>query len=382
MNRPKRNNNRITISIIGVRAFPSEFAGTSGVEVYVEKTVRELVKNNRKLRFIIYTRTEYQPKKIKVLESIKIKPLFTVRSKVLESFIYSFFASLLCIFDSSSVVWYQGVGPGFFFFLPKLFGKKVILTVHSLDWERRKWTSFERFLFRNGAAFVFFLRPKVFTVSKKLKAILNEKFRVKATYAPPGIDLLRTRPPVSLLKKFNLAKNSYLLFLGRFVPEKRIEWLTQDYLNLRKRFDKLKLVIAGGHGNLPEYEEKLRKEYKDSDIIWAGYVFGEEKLALLSYCRLFVLPSELEGNSVSLMEALGASAYCVVGRKSIDNLNIVKLGNVFVFSNDKNSFIKAMLAALARAGQKYKYGKEEVAKISKYTWINTAKKYTLAFYDI
>ena len=368
----KSHKEETIISVIGVRAFPSNFVGTSGLEVYVDKTVNNLLKVNRNLHFLIYTRKEYQPKKAKLPSSIKIKPLLTIRSKVLESLVYSFIASVISIFDESSVIWYHGVGPGFFFFLPRLFGKKVFITVHSLDWERRKWNQFERLLFRLGAYFFFVLNPKVTVVSKELKRNISKKFGITSSCTPPGIDLFESGVSRKVLKKFNLEKASYLLFLGRLVPEKRVEWLLETYLRLQKKFNGLKLVIAGGHGNLPSYEKKLKRKYENKDIIWTGYVFGKEKNSLLHYSLCFVLPSELEGSSISLNEAISAGKLCVVSSNCVPS-DFKFLDNLFMFKKgSKILFYEALLKAVEAQKTKYVYTEEEQKILDKFSWMQTA----------
>lgn len=378
MKNSNKSKKPISISVIGARAYPSDFVGTSGLEVYVEKTIRELLKLNPNLQFLIYTRKEYQPKKAVLPERVKIKTVFTLSSKVLESVVYSFIASIYSIFDSSKIVWYQGVGPGFFFFIPRAFAKKVFLTVHSLDWERKKWNTFERFLFKLGATFVFFLKPNIFTVSKKLKNTLAKRFGIQAIYAPPGIELYKGRLNTSYLKQYGLKKNEYLLFLGRLVPEKRVEWLIETYLKLKKRFKNLKLVLAGGHGNLPQYEKGLKEKYKNPNIVWTGYVFGEEKLSLLYNCCCFVLPSELEGNPVGLTEALGVASRCVLPEEVAREYP--KLDNVLVFeTKSEESFSKVTGDALVKIKEKYKYSQREQKIIKRRTWRKTAKNYELQF---
>lgn len=368
-----------TISIIGARGYPAEFIGTSGLEVYLEKTADELLKINKNYRFIIYTKVGYQLKKTSLPRRILVKPLPTIRSKVFESVIYGLFASFLAAFDSSNIIWYHGVGPAFFSFIPKLFGKEIILTVHALDWERAKWSPFERVLFRGAVKLVFFLKPKVFTVGKSLKNFISKNYGIDAIYAPPGIILSLGKVSAYYLKKFGLRKNSYLLFLGRLVPEKRVEWLIEAYSKLKGKLPNLKLVMAGGHGNLPKYEKELKEKYTNADIIWTGYIFGEEKMSLLSFCRCFVLPSELEGgNPLSLREALVAGKICVVTDEAVDEFK--DLDNVFTFAkNDKESFRKELVKAVREAEGEYRYSKSELSNLKEFSWRKTARAYSEIF---
>ena len=378
MKNSNKSKKLISISVIGARAYPSDFVGTSGLEIYVENIVKELSRIRRDLKFIIYTKATYQERRFVKSKAIRVRKLVTIHSKVLESVIYSLIASFFSAFDRSAIVWYHGVGPSIFSFIPRLLGKRIVLTVHSLDWERKKWSPTEKFFFEKGANFAFLLRPKIFAVSLSLKAYILKNFGVSATYVPPGIELQKVKSPEFYLKKFGLFHKSYLLFLGRFVPEKRLEWLIEAFLELKTKFKGLRLVLAGGHGNIPNYEKGLRERYKGGGITWMGYVFGKEKLSLLSHCRCFVLPSELEGNPVSLAEALGVGALCLVSEDVAEEFP--KLGNILEFkTQSKNSFSNALGKALVQKSKKGIYKKKELEGIKGFSWKKTAGIYFREF---
>lgn len=50
----------------------------------------------------------------------------------------SFFAALYSAFGKYDVVHIHAEGPAFFSWLPKKFGKRVVVTIHGIDWQREK----------------------------------------------------------------------------------------------------------------------------------------------------------------------------------------------------------------------------------------------------
>jgi glycosyltransferase involved in cell wall biosynthesis len=105
--------------------------------------------------------------------------------------------------------------------------------------------------------------------------------------------------PGPILKKYNLRKNSYILFMGRFVPEKRIEWI----LRLSREMEYAPFVLSGGISHSESYTENLKSRTAGGNIIFTGFVFGKEKAELISNCAFLILPSELEGYPVVVLEA-------------------------------------------------------------------------------
>lgn len=102
--------------------------------------------------------------------------------------------------------------------------------------------------------------------------------------------------------KFGLKKDSYILFLGRLVPEKGIRYLVEAFENVKT--DK-KLVIAGGSSDTDSFMEELKELAKGDDrILFTGFVQGAMLDELYSNAYIYTLPSDLEGMPLSLLEAM------------------------------------------------------------------------------
>lgn len=113
-----------------------------------------------------------------------------------------------------------------------------------------------------------------------------------------------------IAEKFGLTKNSYILFLGRLVPEKGIRYLVEAFENVKT--DK-KLVIAGGSSDTESFMKELKELAKDDDrILFTGFVQGQMLDELYSNAYIYTLPSDLEGMPLSLLEAMSYGNCCLV----------------------------------------------------------------------
>jgi glycosyltransferase involved in cell wall biosynthesis len=355
--------------LIGPRAYPSQFEGTSGVEAYVEQVVQEMVAQNEHVQVQIFTRKKYQQTvKKDSLRRVKITALPSFPGKVLEGLSYSFFASLRSCSQNCDAVWYHTAGMASFAWLPCLFGKKVWITVHSADWQRKKWSSWERFFFFHTFRWVAkHCAAEVFAVSSELvkqtTELLHRPVELTVAGLPKNID----QDGQSKVMK----GNQYMLYLGRLVPEKRVEWL----LEFSRQYQH-PVIIAGSHGNMPEYERDLRKLYQDKTISWLGTVTGKKKWQLLQNANMLVLPSELEGLPIVVLESISTQTPIFLHEnilpKELNNLSLVSTftGVEYV------SFEQALQHTLQKIRKKRpELSRAELRSLSLYNWANTARVY-------
>jgi glycosyltransferase involved in cell wall biosynthesis len=106
----------------------------------------------------------------------------------------------------------------------------------------------------------------------------------------------------SILDELSLEPGKYLLFAGRLVPEKGCHYLVRAW---KASGTDMKLVVAGDSSFSPDYVENLQSEPACEGVIFPGYVYGARLASLFRNAALFVLPSDLEGLPIVLLEALG-----------------------------------------------------------------------------
>lgn len=321
-----------SFAIIGARGLPKDFSGTSGVEAYIQA---QLPKLRRVGRIVCYIRS-WAPlhTSTSLPVGITLIQIPSINSKHLDTFSYSFFASVHASLSSATVVWYHGIGPAFFSFIPRLFRKQVYTTVHSLDWERKKWNAPAKAFLKLCEKMMIASSDKLFVVSKSLKTYYLQRGRQDVFLEKYTLKKQRPLSADIIVRKHGLKKNGYILYIGRFVPEKRLEWLIRaaDHITLP-------IVLAGGASHSLEYEQSLHQLATGKQIVFTDYVFGDEKKELLSNCRMFALPSETEGFPVSVTEALAYRKQCLVGdflRGEYENSELVQ----FFRTDDFGDFLR------------------------------------------
>jgi len=285
------------IAIIGLRMYPAKFAGVGGNEVRGEALINHFLKQ---YQLTVYVRS-WVRLKIKPQKNLRVVPVFTFNNKFLDTFIYSFFASCQEMFSSSQVVFYEGAGASFFCFLPKLRGKKIVTTFHALEWQRKKWPLLAKLYLKISEIISCICSDVIVAVTADMASYLKYKYHKKAWVIPYFFEK-KPFPGANYLKKLGLKKDNYILFLGRIVPEKRVDWLIKAYNQIKTQ---KKLVIAGGELHDYQYFNNIKNLVKaDRRIIFTNYVFGHQKEELLANCSLLVLPSQVEGFALVVMEAL------------------------------------------------------------------------------
>ena len=211
---------------------------------------------------------------------------------------------------TSDIAHYHAFGQSILSFIPKIRGKKILLQGHGLEWMRSKWGIGGRLFFKLTERPSVRIADTVTVVSKVQKEYLKEKYGIDAAYLPPGIDNPVNRKP-ERIKSLGLKGNDYILFASRLVREKGAHYLIDAYRRLET--DK-KLVIVGDVTNEDAYKNELRKlaGVTNENVLFAGFVSREMLQEFYTNAYLFAPPSEIEGLSAGLLEAMSYGNACLV----------------------------------------------------------------------
>ena len=301
---------KLTIAMFGQKRLSRE----GGIEIVVKELCTRMAQNgcditcyNRAGHHVSgaeYDKTiEYDGIRQKVVPTIEKKGLAAVSS--------SFFAALCSAFGRYDVVHIHAEGPAFFCWIPKLFGKRVINTIHGLDWDREKWRgSVASKFIRGGEKNAVKYADEIIVLSKGVQKYFMETYGRETHFIPNGVNRPEVREAKLITDHLGLEKDSYILFLGRLVPEKGIRYLVEAFKNVKT--DK-KLVIAGGSSDTDSFMEKLKELAKGDDrILFTGFVQGAMLDELYSNAYIYTLPSDLEGMPLSLLEAMSYGNCCLV----------------------------------------------------------------------
>lgn len=306
------------IAIIGLRSI----GYPAGIDHYITEIASRLT---NKLDITVFCQRPYY--ETKNCGPIKCIVIPTIPLKYFATPIYAILATVCATVGRYDIIHYHGLGSALCSFIPRIAGKKTIVTVHALDWEGKKWGFTARIILKLAALSATKLTNKMTVVSKVVQKYFREHYNYDAQLIPNGCSLAPKREPMLIKEKYGLDKENYILFMGRLAPGKGCEYLIEAYSGTDLP---LKIVIAGDAICEHDYVTRLKK-MAGKDIIFTGWVDGLLKEELLSNAYLFVQPSELEGMSGVLLEAMSYGR-CVVVSDIPQNTEVI--GDVgFSFKN-------------------------------------------------
>lgn len=298
--------------MFGHKRIPSR---EGGVEVVVEELATRMAKEGH--RVTCYNRgghhvsgAEFDTQDQLECKGVKIKTVPTIEKKGLAAVSASFFAAICSAFGRYDIVHIHAEGPASFCWLPRLMGKKVIVTVHGLDWQREKWKGgFAAKYIHFGERMAVKWADEMIVLSREVQKYFKDSYNRNTVFIPNGVTRPEKKKADLISQQFGLQKNSYFLYLGRIVPEKGEHYLIQAFKQLET--DK-KLVIAGGASDTDDYMKQLKELASGDDrIVFTGFVQGELLQELYSNAYIYVLPSDLEGMPLSLLEAMSFGNCCL-----------------------------------------------------------------------
>ena len=330
---PGTSKPRLRIAFIGGRGVIGKY---SGIEGYYEEVGRRLAALGHEVT--VYCRTFFTPRQSEH-NGMRLVRLPTVRSKHFETVLHTMLSTLHVLFQPCDIVHYHTLGPALFSFVPRLIGKKTAVTVQGLDWQRKKWGRVASAVLRLGEKAAVWCPDTTMVVSRTLWSYFRERYRLETRYIANGA-LLRERRNATKILEWGLLPERYVLFLGRFSPEKNCHLLIEAYEPIETE---VKLVLAGGGNRSDAYCQELLNHASDR-VRLLPYVSGDAFEELLTNAMLFVLPSDLEGLSLALLEAMGAGL-CVLASDIPENRELVD-GAGFLFRPGDATDLQRMLRLL------------------------------------
>lgn len=352
-----------------------------GIEIVVKELCTRMAKNGYTVT--CYNRSghhvsgaEYDKKT--EYEGINQKCVPTIEKKGLAAVSSSFFAALYSAFGKYNVVHIHAEGPAFFSWLPKLLGKRVIVTVHGLDWQREKWKSgFGSKFIKQGEKNAVKYADEIIVLSKGVHDYFRNQYGRETRFIPNGVNRPEIRKAELITDKFGLTKDSYILFLGRLVPEKGIRYLVEAFKNVKTE---KKLVIAGGSSDTDSFMKELKELAKDDKrIIFTGFVQGQMLEELYSNAYIYTLPSDLEGMPLSLLEAMSYGNCCLVS--DIQECTEVVEDKALIFKKSNVQDLQNKLQEACDRTEKVMELKQQAADYicKKYNWDDVVEE-TLKLY--
>ena len=305
--------------------------------------------------------------------NVTLKKAFTIKGRGLSAMIASFTAAIAAAFGNYDIIHFHAEGPCAAMWIPKMFGKSCVATVHGLDWQREKWSgSFASKYIKFGEKVMVKCADEIIVLSESAKTYFKETYNRETVLIHNGIDKPTPKQAEKITELYGLSKGEYICTVSRLTAEKGIHYLIDAYNNIKT--DK-KLVIAGDTSDTDEYVSLLKQKASGNpNIIFTGFISGEVLKEIFSNAYIVAVPSDVEGMSISLLEAL-SYGNAVLSSNIPENTAVTEdKAILFEKSNilDLTEKLK-MMCDNETIVQNIKKGVDELV-ISKYNWQDVAVK--------
>lgn len=239
----------------------------------------------------------------KTYRGVTLKKAWTIKKRGISAMIASFTAAIAAAFGDYDIIHFHAEGPCAAMWIPKLFGKRCVATVHGLDWQRAKWgKGFAAKYIKFGERMMVKYADEIIVLSVSAQEYFRITYGRETTLINNGIEKQEKKAAEKITEVFGLTKDSYICSVCRLTEEKGIHYLIDAYNSIKT--DK-KLVIAGDTSDTDEYVAMLKRMAAyNSNIIFTGFISGDILKEIYSNAYLVVIPSDIEGMSLSLLEAL------------------------------------------------------------------------------
>jgi glycosyltransferase involved in cell wall biosynthesis len=277
------------------------------------------------------------------------------------------------------VIHCHSVGSAAFAPILRLYNYKCLLQMHGIEWKRGRWGFI-------GKQFLRFLEAisirscNCFTaVSKTQCNFFMKNHKISMRYIPTGASI-QARYEAKAILTLHLKPRRYILFASRLVPEKGAHYLIKAFRRIESDYH---LVIAGDVNGSSAYKQYLYSLAKgDPRIIFPGFVEGQLLRELFSNAAVYVQPSEIEGLSISLLEAMSYGVCCLVSDIPENKEAIGDAGLTFK-SGDISDLQYKISRIITSPNFDVSSGNKAISRVmQEYNWDDIASKFENLYYQL
>lgn len=334
------------IAVIGAKGLP---ARQGGIEHHCQEIYSRMVKQGHSVD--LFARASYTHPVTSspvYVSGVRVIALPGLRLRGVDAFISSAIGAIASSQRQYDIIHFHALGPAIFSWLPKTISSaKIVVTCHGLDWARAKWGKLSRYLLRQGETNAVQFADEIIVVSEELHTYFQQNHGRKTVYIPnAAASYAESDPYFSYGASLNLEEGRYILFLGRLVPEKRPELLVKAFQALKP--SGWKLVIIGGSSDTQEFFSEVTSLAGGSpDIIFTGELWGSQLAEIVRGAGLFVLPSEIEGLPIAMLEAMREGIPVLASDIPINQQLISEKRGLVFTSGNLNSCIRSLEWAIS-----------------------------------
>ena len=221
---------KLAIAMFGQKRLSRE----GGVEIVVKELCTRMAQQG--CQVTCYNRSghhvsgaEYDDAGKTEYEEIRQKSVPTIERRGLAAVSSSAFAALYSAFGKYDVVHIHAEGPAFFAWLPKMLGKRVVVTVHGIDWQREKWQSGlgSKFIHQGEKNAVKYA-DEVIVLSKGVQDYFKKTYDRETHFIPNGVNRPQIREAKLITEVVWCRRRAFDIWLRPSRMSRRIKsWSSQ-----------------------------------------------------------------------------------------------------------------------------------------------------------
>ncbi len=349
------------IALLGTRGVPAAYGG---FETLVENIGQRLAGRGHDVS--VYCRPHMVGGRFTHYRGMRLVFLPTIASKHLDTIVHTLVSTLyMAATDRPDVAFYFIAGNSPLAALSRLLGVPSIINVDGLDSTRAKWGRCASAYLRWAERIAPRCANATITDSRDVQTLYREQFGAETSFIPYGAAMDGTDTGEHL-KRFNLKRRDYILFVGRLEEENNAHVLVKAFEGLDTD---LKLVVVGDAPYSDQYREALHAT-KDERVCFTGYVFGDGYRELMRNAAMFVAPTEAGSTHPVIVEAM-AAGNCVLVNDYRPNLETIGDAGVSYPGREGATGLRRVLAELL----------DDPARIERYRELATARARAVYSWD-
>ncbi len=277
-----------------------------GIETYTREVGRRLVERGHNVTVYSTRGTGDCPDKVEGMQVVWLPSVKPYWAEKCSGALFALREALKQ--DTPDIMHLHSVVAGSLAPLFRMKGIPCVLQMHGIEWMRSRWGGVAKTLLKTMERSSMKSADMITAVSHTQCDHYRDAYGINCDFIPTAAEIKKLAP-ADLITRMGLQTGKYILFAARLVPEKGVHHLIKAYRRITTKYP---LVIAGEAPPNNGYEAELRKLAQgDNRIRFIGRVQGRLLEELFSNAFLFTQPSELEGLSIGLLEAMSYGLPCL-----------------------------------------------------------------------
>ncbi len=300
------------IAVIGSKGLPPK---QGGIEHHCAEIYPRMVEHGHSVD--LFARSSYTRQTGGTecnFEGVNTITLPSLSFRGLDAFVNAAMGAILASRKTYDIVHFHALGPALFTPIPKAASSaKIVATCHGLDWQRAKWGAISRRVIKAGEQTAVKAADALTVVSENLQDYFVKAYGRPTEYVGNAPVAFTGIPDTnrSYTRALGLSQGRYLVFVGRLVPEKCPDLLIRAFNTMQ--LSGWKLVFVGGTSDTNLYTTQILELARvNPNIIFTGELQGARLAEVVRNAGLFVLPSNVEGLPLALLEAMNEQIPVVV----------------------------------------------------------------------